>query len=332
MKLGLIGLQGHHSVCLRGANELGGVELVGIADENVASGERLKKREPIAKNAQIYPDWRRLLDHAMLDVCLVGGENGKRIDQLLALAELGVHIIAEKPLTTTLDDLARLKQALAKSKSKLTMLLTMRFEPKYAEARRLIREGAIGEICLATSQKSYRLEDREEWFKHRDRLGGTIPYIGIHAIDLIRWVGGQDFTHVAAFHGTNGKRDIMGETESHASVLLRLANGGSATARLDYLRPSTADTHGDDRLRFAGTEGVLELVQTNPNVTLITSKDGPKEIPPQPASNLFIDFVEALRDNRLSRIPAEDCFYMTETVLKAREAADTQKVIALGGK
>ena len=69
---------------------------------------------------------------------------------------------------------------------------------------------------------------------------GMIPYIGIHPVDLMRWVTGLDYTHVAALHGTQGKRDVMGETESQASVLLRLANGGSATARLDSLRPSTA--------------------------------------------------------------------------------------------
>jgi predicted dehydrogenase len=329
MKIGLIGLKGHHSVVLRGAAEFGGCEIVGIADDDTAAAEKLRKRDPLAANAQIYPDWRRLLDHAMLDVCIVGDENGKRAEQLIALAQLGTHIIAEKPLTTTLADLAKVKSALGKSKSQLTMLLTMRHEPKYGEARRLIQEGAIGDVCLATAQKSYRLEDRPEWFKFRERLGGTIPYIGIHAIDLIRWITGQDFTHVAAFHGQNGKRDQMGETESQASVLLQMKNGGSATARLDYLRPSAAATHGDDRLRIAGTEGVLELVQDNPNVLLITGKEGPKEIPPQPAPSLFSDYAQSLRDNRPSRIPAADCFYMTELVLQAREAADTGKVIAL---
>jgi len=47
--------------------------------------------------------------------------------------------------------------------------------------------------------------------------------------------------------------------EDHAGLLLRLANGGTATCHLDFLRPEAAPTHGDDGLRIAGSEGVLEV-------------------------------------------------------------------------
>jgi predicted dehydrogenase len=329
MKLGLIGLKGHQGVVLSGMKQLGGWEVVGVAETDAKEVERFKRREPQAKNAIHFEDWRRLLDHSQMDVCLVCDENAARAEQLIALAKLGVHVVTEKPLTTTLPDLKRVRDAWAKAKGRLTMLLTMRHEPKYPTARKLVREGAIGEPVQASAQKSYRLEARQDWFKKRAILGGTIPYIGIHALDLIRWVGGQDFTHVAAFHGTQGKRDVMGETESHASVLLRLANGGSATARLDYLRPSTTDSHGDDRLRIAGTEGVIEMRQDNAKVMLVTGKKKPYEVEAAKVPNLFVGFWLAVQNGEPSPIPAEDCFYLTEVVLKARDAADAGKVIEI---
>ena len=329
MKLGLIGLKGHQSVVLQGMRQLGGWEVIGVAEDDQAAAQRFQKREPLAKNAVVFQDWRRLLDHTQMDVCCVCDENGVRAEQLLALARLGVHVVTEKPLTTTLADLKRVREAWAKAKGRLTMLLTMRHEAKYAAARKLVRDGVIGESLLATAQKSYRLESRPDWFRQKARLGGTIPYIGIHAVDLIRWVGGQDFTHVAAFQGAQGFRDVMGETESQASVLLRLANGGSATARLDYLRPSTAPTHGDDRLHLAGTEGVLDMQEANKNVSVVTRQQKPYEVTPERVPNLFVAFMEAIRDGKPSPIPAEDCFYVTEVVLKAREAAETGKVLSL---
>src|SRR4051794_32375392 len=181
MKLGLIGLKGHQNVVLSGAKQLGGWEVVGIAETDAKEVERLKKRDPQAKNAVHFEDWRRLLDHSQMDVCLVCDENAIRAEQLIALAKLGVHVVTEKPLTTTLADLKRVKEAWAKAKGRLTMLLTMRHEAKYATARRLIREGVVGEIAQAAVQKSYRLEKRQDWFRTRKVLGGTIPYIGIHA-------------------------------------------------------------------------------------------------------------------------------------------------------
>jgi predicted dehydrogenase len=328
MKIGIIGLKGHQKVVLHGAEQMGGCQLVAVSDSNPASLEKFIKSEPLAKEAQTYADWRHLIEHTMMDVCCVCDENGVRVDQLLALLERGTHIIAEKPLTTNLADLEKVRSALAKSKSRLTMLLTMRHEPKYATMRKLVQSGAIGPICQATVQKSYRVEERDDWQKSRARLGGTIPYIGIHAVDLMRWITGLDYTHVAAFHGNNGT-PYLKETEDQASMLLRFTNGATATARLDYLRPSTAPTHGDDRIRIAGASGVIEISQHYHDISLIAAKEPPREIAAEPTDSFFVDFVRALKTEKPMRIPAEDCLYVTELLLRARDAADHRQMLEL---
>jgi predicted dehydrogenase len=328
MRLALIGLKGHQSVVLSGAAKLGDIELVAVADDNKTEVERFKKRTPLAAKAETYTDWRMLLEHTAFDVCCLCDENGVRAEQLIALAKKNAHIVTEKPLTTALDDLDKVRAALAKSKGKLTMLLTMRHEPQYGKLRELIQKGTIGEVCQITTQKSYRLGQRPDWFKERKRLGGTIPYIGIHPIDMMRWVTGLDYTHVAAFHGRIGRSE-MKETENHASVLLRCSNGASATARLDYQRPETAASHGDDRIRVVGTEGVAELRWPDTAVSLITASKAAYMVASEPTANLFVEFVQAVRAGKPYRIPAEDCLTITEVVLKARDAADQQKVVEL---
>lgn len=328
MRVGLIGLQGHHGVALKGMAELGKWQLVAASDDHAQDLADFIRSEPLAREAQPYADWRQLIEHTMMDVCVVGDENGRRIDQLLALIERNIDIVSEKPLTTSLADLDRLERALAKSKSRLTMLLTMRHEPQYAHLRKLVQEGVIGQVQLATAQKSYRLGSRPEWQKTRERLGGIIPYIGIHAIDQMRWTSGLDYKQVAAFHA-NLDRPQMGETESQASVLLEFTNGGSATARLDYLRPATAPTHGDDRLRLAGSRGVIETGSRDKSIMLITDDEGPRSIQPPPTPNLFTSFIKALQNGEPFRIPTADCLAMTRIVLHAREAADAGKVVKL---
>jgi predicted dehydrogenase len=329
MRLGLIGLKGHQSVVLDGARELGDVELVAVWDDDSAALNKFVRDTPQARQAQKYTDWRHLIEHTMMDVCCVCDENYLRAEQLLELIARNIHIVTEKPLTTSLEDLNRVRTALAGSKSKLTMLLTMRHEPKYAKMRELIQAGVIGEVCQISAQKSYRLEDRPEWFKHRNRLGGMLPYIGIHAVDLMSWLSGLHYQRVAAFHGRIGKPHIKA-TEDHASLLLELSNGGSATARLDYLRPETAPTHGDDRIRLAGTEGILEARGGEPRLMLVTTSKAPHKIDPGSTPNLFADFVRSMRADKPYRIPAEDCFYATEVVLKARDAADQKTLVEIG--
>jgi predicted dehydrogenase len=263
----------------------------------------------------------------MMDVCCVAGESGGRVEQLLALMERGVHIVSEKPLVTTLADLERVRAAFAKSKSQLTMLLELRHQPKNVRVREIIQRGDIGEVCQVTTQKSYKWGERAEWFKSRALLGGTIPYIGIHSLDTIRWVTGLDFIHLAAIQSKSGRPE-MGETECHASVLGELSNGASVTARIDYLRPAKAATHSDDRLRVAGTKGVVEVNEGDETISLITG-DKTERIPFGETGNLFVEFVKFLRGGAVPRITADDCFRSTEIVLRAREAADETKMIAL---
>jgi predicted dehydrogenase len=327
MKLALIGLKGHFGAVLAGAKALGDVEVVAVSDDNPKQLDALIQREPLLRNARGYEDWRHLIEHTMMDVCCVADENGVRAEQLVPLIERGVHIVTEKPLTTTLDDLERVRTAFAKAKNHLTMLLELRHQPKNARVRELIQAGAIGEVCQVTTQKSYKWGTRAPWFGSRARLGGTIPFIGIHSLDVARWVTGLDFVRIAAFHGLIGRPDL-GETEDHASVLAQLSNGASLTARIDYLRPGAAKTHSDDRLRVIGTKGVIEVNEGDESVSLITGekKEG---IPFGETENLFVEFVKFLRGGAAPRITSDDCFYSTEVVLRAREAADEKTVIPI---
>jgi predicted dehydrogenase len=123
-----------------------------------------------------------------------------------------------------------------------------------------------------------------------------------------------------AYQGNTGHPEI-GDMEDNACLALRLDNGGSAAVRLDYCRPAAAPTHGDDRLRVAGSKGVIESMSHA--LTLITEGEGPREVALPDPVDQFANFVAAVRGDEECEVPAEDCLYMTEVVLRARGAADT---------
>ncbi len=107
-----------------------------------------------------------------------------------------------------------------------------------------------------------------------------------------------------------------------------MSNGASVAARLDYLRPAKAASHGDDRLRVTGTKGVIEVNEGDDAITLVTEA-GTERIPFETTENIFVEFVKFLRGGRPPRITADDSFYITEVVLRARDAADEKKLVAL---
>jgi predicted dehydrogenase len=97
----------------------------------------------------------------------------------------------------------------------------------------------------------------------------------------------------------------------------------------DYLRPETTPTHGDTRLRIAGNEGVLKVLENGNRVDLITAQGKTGRWPLPPQVDFFANFVGALRGEGQHLISADEAFSITRICLKARDAADSGKWVAL---
>lgn len=321
LAVGLIGLKGHQGTILNGLQAMPDARLVAVCDDNEGKLAGVADWPSADPETRTFTDPIAMLDTVEMDIVGICGTDAERAPMILAAAERGIHVLAEKPLAMNLNELEQVRRALAESGIHLSMLLTMRYEPPYQTMRRLVAEGVIGDVCLATMQKSYRLGDRPQWQRDRATFSGIIPFIGIHALDLIRWTTGREFVAGAAWCANVGHPE-MGDLEDSASVAVGLDTGASATARLDYCRPAAAPTHGDDRLRIAGNRGVVEFMYVQGEVTLITADEGPRAVEMDPGIDQFADFVASIRGESECLVPAEDCLRMTEICLKLRDSAN----------
>ncbi|MBM3499257.1 MAG: Gfo/Idh/MocA family oxidoreductase [Armatimonadetes bacterium] len=320
LNVALLGLKGHQGVILEGLRALDEVRLAAVADDDPNALKPVPNWPAADADTRCYADWRELLAEETPDIVGVCDHDGVRAEQIVGSAQRGCHILSEKPLAMTLEELAQVREAVKAAQVRLSMLLTMRFDPPYRVMREVISAGRIGEVVLATVQKSYRLGNRPEWQRDRRTFSGIIPFIGIHALDLIRWTTGRELVSAMAYQ-SNAAHPELRDMEDNASIALRLDNGGSASARLDYCRPAAAPTHGDDRLRVAGSRGVIECLGAAHAVTLITAENPPEELPQPEPQNQFVQYVAALGDGSPFGVPEEDCFRMTEVCLRIRDAA-----------
>ncbi|MBN2328820.1 MAG: hypothetical protein JXR73_16895, partial [Candidatus Omnitrophica bacterium] len=147
-----------------------------------------------------------------------------------------------------------------------------------------------------------------------------------HSLDLIRWTTGLEFVKGAAFHNNIGRPDI-GCMENSAAIILQAGNGAIMSSRLDYCRPEIAPSWGDDRLRIAGLDGVVEVMQNK--ITLITKDKQPHEVPPSESIAPFQNFLDSIEGRAEPILSSDDCFRITEVVLKLRDAADAESMALL---
>lgn len=328
IRVAILGFDGHVAEILNPLPQLPDVEIAAIYDANPAVLARQAKNPRLAAAHQ-YSDYREMLRREQLDVVAVCNNNGERAAAVIACADRGCNVIAEKPLAISRADYQRVKDKVTAKKISLGLLLPMRYEPHYAALKRIVDSGAIGEVVQLSAQKSYKAASTPPWRKERATYGSTILWIGIHMIDLMRWSSGREFLDATSWQTRVGMPELKDQENVSASVF-KLDNGGLAILRMDYLRPETAPTHGDDRMRIAGTKGVAEYMAAT-GVTLVTAGEKPRTLTDLPSGgDLFIDYLQATYNGKAPTITLPDIWRVNEITIAAHEAAEKGHTVQIG--
>lgn len=318
VRIGVIGVEGHLAEVKNPLPRLPGVEVVAAMH---AVPEKARRQFPKAK---IYTDYRKLLDENKLDLVAVCNTNGERAAAVVECASRGLHIFAEKPLGVTFEEMGQVSKAVRASKGKISTMFPMRFSPPYLALKKVVESGEIGEVVQVASQKSYKAPAPGDWRLTKENYGGTIPWIGIHMVDLMRYVTGRDFTETYSMQSVLdfGKTATM---ESVTASVFKMDNRGVAMLRMDYFRPKAAPTHGDDRMRIAGSKGVLEYMAAT-GVTLVREDKAPEVISQLPAPrDLFVEFLEHIYLGKPEPITWRDIERANYICLHAKRSAETMK-------
>ena len=187
-----------------------------------------------------------------------------------AFLRAGVHVICDKPVTTTLAEALRLRALVQQSGRLFAVTHNYTGYPMVRHARQLVREGALGEIRVvqveyaqdwlterleATGQKqaAWRTDPK------RSGAGGCIGDIGTHAFNLLHYVTGLKTTELAAELSTFVEGRAL---DDNVQVMLRLANGARGMLWASQVAPGNENGL---RLRVYGSKGGLEWAQEQPN-------------------------------------------------------------------
>ena len=187
-----------------------------------------------------------------------------------AFLKAGVHVICDKPVTTTLAEAQRLKALAQQAKRIFAVTHNYTGYPMVRHARQLVREGALGEIRVvqveyAQDWLTERLESTGQkqaaWRTDpkRSGAGGCIGDIGTHAFNLLHYVTGLKTSELAAELSTFVEGRAL---DDNVQVMLRLANGARGCLWASQVAPGNENGL---RLRVYGSRGGVEWAQEQPN-------------------------------------------------------------------
>lgn len=200
-----------------------------------------------------------------------------------AFLEAGIHVICDKPLTSSLDDAKALAEIVRNSGKVFVLTHNYSGYPMVRQARAMVRDGALGDIRLV------QVEYPQDWLAEpvertgqkqaawrtdpaRSGAGGAIGDIGTHAYHLARFVSGLGLESLSAELSTfvPGRR-----LDDNAQVMLRFEGGARGMLWASQVAPGHENGL---KLRIYGTRGGLEWVQADPNYLWFTPLGEPKRL------------------------------------------------------
>ncbi len=320
MRLAFIGGHGHHY--LRGALDYPGAAVerpVPVAGDGV-DNEKARAFGASLGAIRWFDDARDMLDTAQPDVVSIGAVYARNGEWAAAALERDIAVVSDKPVASSWEALIRLKTLTEGTQRLLLTEFPFRAQPEFRAARAAVAGGLIGEVVLATAQKSYRFGTRPPWYDDRALYGGTLLWIASHGIDLLRFTTGQRLLPLSGRQG-NLSQPEYSTMEDHVLCAFALEGGGSGLVHADFLRPSSAKTHGDDRLRLAGSRGIVEVRDGR---CLLTTHSQPETditdtVPTVPVYQALLAALACGGDEYYSTAASLE---MAELLLQARDVAD----------
>ena len=295
MKLAFAGLRHSHIIGMyKQALAHEGIEVVGAYEQQEEAREAAKQ----AGLDVCFDSYEALLAVPGLDAVAFGGCYGDRGKMEIQALEAGKHIIGDKPLCTSLDELDQIQRLSEQKGLRVSCALTLRYSPCALAAKKLIEDGVLGNVqaVYMGGQHPYRKDDRPKWYYDPQKHGGTINDIGIHSIDLVRFLTGAGIAKIQAARCWNSRPEVAPLFKESGQFMVTLENGAGMMGDMSYQIP---DSFGFKfplywRISIWGVNGVIEYYAASDHVTLYENgKTEPQLIPGiAPQSDFYSDFMD----------------------------------------
>ncbi len=238
--------------------ELPMTRLVCVYDVNATRAKEIAQRY----GAEVAGSLEEAVDRQDVHIVSVCTPDDQHLRPCLAAAQAGKHLLVEKPLATNLEDADAIIDASRKAGVKLMVGHILRFDPRYAQARQLVAEGAVGDLIYVYARRYNVLSGGR-----RVAANATVAsFLGIHDIDAIQWITGRRITAAVA----RGTSKLLADVQAYDVIvsLLEIEEGACGCIESLWVNPEGMVSTLDARLEIVGTKGRLDICVAHDQLTV----------------------------------------------------------------
>ena len=177
--------------------------VVAVAEPDPVRRADMSEEHSIAPERE-YSDWRELIGNlAGIDAVIIATLDDKHVEPAVDFLKAGMDILLEKPIAPTHAGIERVRAAARESRGTVTIGHVLRYTPMFGTLKRLIDDGAIGELrgINHAEHVGFRLFThgyvRGNW-RRKELSSPIILSKCCHDLDLMRWWAGARWTSVSS--------------------------------------------------------------------------------------------------------------------------------------
>lgn len=245
VRLGVLGCGGVARLAhLPSLARIPGALVVALADTDPACLAAARHAAPTARVVAQYGD---VLDMPDVDAVVIALPPALHADAATTAIARGKHVYLEKPITTTLADARRVLAAWRGTGLVGMMGFNYRRNPIVQQARQTIAAGTLGAPGAVRTVFATSPRPTPAWKTTRDAGGGVLLDLGVHHIDLVRFLLDTEVSAVSAeLHSLRSEHDT-------AFLHIRLTSGCMVQS---FFSLSVVE---EDRIEVFGSEGKLTI-------------------------------------------------------------------------
>lgn len=290
-----------------------------------------------------YTDYKEMIQDPSLDAVIVAATNTTHAQMTIDALNAGKHVMCEKPMATSIEDAKAMIAASEKNNKMLFIAQNQRLAPAHVKAKEILKSGMLGKVITFKSTfghpgcEHYAADKGKTWFfkKNVSRFG-CLGDLGIHKIDVVRWILDDEYTEVYAKVETLNKKNDCGEpidVEDNAVMVLKTEKGITGTITVSWTYEKE-----DGSTIFYCENGVMTIYGNEEYQIIIERNDGTSdyykvgEIPNNIVmvkTGIIDEFVFCLREGKPASISGKDGLEPLKVIFSAYESSEKNMAVKI---
>ena len=308
--------------------------LVAIMARDKTKAEAFAQKHDVPK---FYDSAEALCNDESIDVVYIASPTFLHCEHTVLAAQYGKHILCEKPMAPTLEECDQMISAAQKDNVTLMIAHNMRFHAIHQKVKEMISNGLVGKVGIARAEiiTSFKKNQGDAFTTDQFRLnrdiggGGVLFDMGIHAIDVLRYLVGDEIEEICAF-SQNLFIECNGEDTISAAIKFRRGGYGAiaTSGALPYAR-NGIEIYGD--CGAITTDGSVWIAARSQDIKLLAN--GKWEIHKAEANNCYLaeieHFLQCVEEKKTPAVSGEEAKKNIQAVLAAYSSIDENRSIRI---